>query len=244
MFRNKYYHPTADQASSTPVESGTVNNELETTIQTPIVKPEADSPTVEVEQENVSDNSVDALPEWAQDLIHDLRNENASRRVAARESDQKLGEYLGAIQELLTNINGNSNPASEGDVSKAEEVESTPPAANEFLETVMSQLQNLSYDNALMRVVSETGLSREIVETLQGRTYDDLLANATKIKNSIKMPSEETSEPKTQSNKPPKAPITPVSPDTEAVKRGRYFGTGVATNAPVFGKTNTKFFEE
>ena len=143
------------------------NTDIETVL-TP-AQPQDATPPVQADTPDEAE-SIDALPDWAQNVIKELRKENASRRVATKEADQRLGEYLTAIQELVTSVKGSENAPEQASDSKADARESTPPAANEFLETVKQQLDNLAYENALLRVVSETELAREVVESLQGRT--------------------------------------------------------------------------
>lgn len=243
---NLAQNATNDQGSGGS-EQSSISGDIETTVNTPVT-PQSESASNVTAASETNPNTVDSLPDWAQDLIRDLRSENASRRVAARESDQKLGEYLNAIQGLLTNISQPSNNAEASEsVPQAGVTESKPPAADEFVKTVMGQLDALSYDNAVMRVVSETGLNREVIETLQGRTYEGLLEQANKIRNYLttnSSPSEETPESKPQ-NKPPKTPSAPTNAtETDATKLGRYFGSGVAASSPVFGRVKPTFFDE
>lgn len=219
-------------------------SDLETTITTPVNRQEPDTPPQEEKTDEVQ-NKVEDLPDWAQNLIKELRHENASRRVAAREADTRLGEYLSAIQELVTQVKG-SDVASVPASNEKGVPESAPPAANEFLETVKSQLDHLAFENAIMRVVSETGLQREVIESLKGRTYDELLSNAQKLVQTFTMPSnKEAPESKSQpKNKPPKAPLAPVDADTDALRAGRYFGSGISNSSPLFTKTPGNLFEE
>jgi len=104
--------------------------------------------------------TVDALPDWAQTLIKELRGENASHRKAKKQAEtdaeiatRKAAEEQGKYKELY-----------EEELTKREAAE--------------MQAKCLELDALKSKIATEVGLPQELASRLAGETEDEIKADA------------------------------------------------------------------
>lgn len=216
------------------VEQDSTQEEVE------VIETAEDTANVETEdqQETPQDETPTAvadLPEWAQELIHNLREENASRRVSNRNQSEVLEQILGVVREL----------SPEQDATA--ETEATPPATQNTSKNIADELAKvvgrMNRDNNVLRVSLETGFPVDVVESFRGETYDDLMNAANKL--TAIVPDKKTTKEPAKKNQPAKAPAgnQQQSGRSNAEREAIYFGS--ARNAGgIFGGGGVKTFRE
>lgn len=217
--------PNVEQDSTNEVE---VTETVEETVDTKL----EEQPKEESPQENPS--AVADLPDWAQTLIKDLREENASRRISNRNQSEVLEQILGVVKELSPE----PDATAESNETPVEPVDTSKKNIAEELAKVVGRMNR---DNNVLRVSLETGFPVDVVESFRGETYDELKEAATKL--SAIVPDKKKTEPK--KNSPAKAPSgsQQQSGRSNAERSAIYFGSARSAGG-IFGGGGIKTFKD
>jgi len=121
--------------------------------------------------------TVDELPEWAQELIGDLRKENATHRKAKKAAEKQAQE------------------AEEARLAEEKKFQELAEKRAQERDEALARLAAKELELLKREVAQVAGLPAELAERLQGETREELEADAEALKKLMPPPSEEGRTP-------------------------------------------------
>jgi len=209
-----------EQDSGSPIEEATPTEEATTAVD----QQSTEIPATDQQSAATSpqENTIESLPVFAQEVIRKLRKENASRRTENTTLTNQNETLTGLVQQVAEQIPQSEQASGETPPTSVPE---TPDAIANVLTTVLDTLGSLSRENVVMRVVNETGLPMDLVQNMNGDTYETLSTQAKAMAEYAR-----TTQGASPVPPPPKVPKAPSGDEavgiTDADRQQRYFGGG------------------